>query len=393
MLSLYIPTADISPASTQPKEDEHILATIGHLPEPYIEGAEKVLAVTELLEKILLYVGQTHLTTLLLSQRVSKRFSNTIKHSIKLQRALFFELNPPKKTTYESSLDIIEETFKPRLNPFVHYPGDQDIVLTKGHRCDDLACTNVHPGNTNRENKDESWWFCLLQCGWISPLNINEDDANASWRKMWTFDPPIEIHQIGCNALKGEDKKLLKMGPLMDKVKEVGIHLRTKPGSHLESYFEEGAPRYMKIPPSKIDHSRRDREIEGAYQWAYTKVGLYFTWWMLILLPVGFGRGVYLYSAASYASAKMMFAAFRVCNDRKAAREAKLRVKLREAQREAAEKAARIAKAKADEDHFERLVHICTLQHDVTPEMYKAMKSVFYQWVAKGKPKVSKRVD
>lgn len=388
-----IPTAEITPASVEIEEEESVLATIGHLPEPYVHSAKKVLAITELLEHILLDVGETNLDTLLLSQRVNKHFFNTIKDSVKLQRLLFFQMNPTKKRkTSAITSDLHEKPPKPRLNPFVHYPNDPDVIITQGHRCSNMECNLTHPGNTDPELHHEHWWFILMQAGWISPLNIKVDDPNASWRKMWTTDPPVEIHSIKCKALHGAHMKLLKMGPLMDKVKEIGLAQRKRRGSQLEYYFEMAAPRRMNLPASKCSTKQRDREIAGQRRWAYTKLLFYVVYWMLILMPVGCDRGVYVGIAAFYLSIKILFAVLWIKKHRKATRKAAVEARLLKIKQEADEAAAKIAKKRRDEQYFQQLIAIVAKKHDITPKTVATMRRVFYQWLEEGRLKTPKKL-
>lgn len=66
-------------------------------------AATKVLNTTELLEQILLGVDNK---TLLLSQRVSKTFKDTIDRSVKLQRALFFQQDPEIQQAVERGEEV-----------------------------------------------------------------------------------------------------------------------------------------------------------------------------------------------------------------------------------------------------------------------------------------------
>lgn len=90
-------------------------------------SARQVFDTAELLEMILLELGQSDMQTLLLSKRVSKSFKAIMESSIKLQRALFLR----RDTTHIANDDLSSARINPLLDvdspqclPFHFLSGD-----------------------------------------------------------------------------------------------------------------------------------------------------------------------------------------------------------------------------------------------------------------------------
>lgn len=250
--------------ASQSKANEHVSQPDT---EPELPSAVRVFCVSELLEQILHEVAVFDLKTVLLAQRVNRQFHHTIAGSIILRRDLFFELNPPKEDTHqpdapESPYNIFVKGIKdespnaPRLNPFLHYEGDCDVRVLRAATCGNNACFRIGLPWTECQPDYETsrTWFLHLKAGWISPLNFSDEAAanqDASWRKMWTTDPPIRIHRMD-EVLEGGEAAANrvcsgKMGPLMDAVKEISTYQRGN-NKDLSNHYQYIAPRRMKIP-------------------------------------------------------------------------------------------------------------------------------------------------
>jgi hypothetical protein len=228
-------------------------AVVVPAPRPNTPATDKALYIQELLESVLLALP---VKDLLLAQRVCKHFQSTIKNSITLQRALFFELDftkpgtmttpyiytlpsvfwPPPYTTplaalrpprYISNEDEPPKVHRtsptPRFNPFFATSGNMPSTYPAA------TCTmNVAPPYIGALG---SSWFLHLKGTWVDHWPsygryFIREKKNESWRKMWPTDPPVEIHHLG---ISNEDfqqtrHKPMKAGPLMDEIKTIALH-------------------------------------------------------------------------------------------------------------------------------------------------------------------------
>lgn len=148
-------------------------------------AAAKIFAIPELLESILLELHGKDLKTVLLAQHINKTFRDTIKSSIKIQRALFLKPDPTR-----------DPQAKPRINPFL-----LDIIhmICKTHRLSvwlDVADDSDRTPLLGLWKKDDGFHLCV-EIASIKPLTrpVRQglEAANASWQRMMATDPPLPL--------------------------------------------------------------------------------------------------------------------------------------------------------------------------------------------------------
>ncbi|KAK4954160.1 hypothetical protein LTR10_007588 [Elasticomyces elasticus] len=151
-----------------------------------------VLNTTELLETILLHLSPNRddhqnqrcndMVTLLLSQRVCKAFQGTIRGSVHLQRALFFQ---PSDPTYAAAHSI------PDVNPLVflrnYAPGDRVSRHRRGEISGIFYCIvfdeTEEMAVLTLDCDPPRWWLLLLD------QRLKPGRTHASWNRMLLFQP------------------------------------------------------------------------------------------------------------------------------------------------------------------------------------------------------------
>ncbi|RYP10631.1 hypothetical protein DL765_008056 [Monosporascus sp. GIB2] len=169
---------------------------------------ETTLSIPELLVQIL---SELDLRTLLLSQRVSKHWRDTIARAPELQRALFFEpaaaSSADELTTGRRRNPLLEAAFPPFFRENVRYSNNggnnMDALMVRGGE-DPFSFTDAGAGRRD----------AFLR-------------RDASWRRMLVQQPAAR--KVGCIEQRGQYEKMfysatlseprgLRMGTLYDVV-------------------------------------------------------------------------------------------------------------------------------------------------------------------------------
>lgn len=164
-------------------------------------AATRTFALPELLEQILLHLPQRDL---LLDQRVSRPFHNTISSSPKLQRALFFAPDPflPSSpitylnpTTGTTSAHTRPQNNRLLLRAFPGvYPTVSPVLVNLPPSREDLNLGRPGP-------ESWSWDLCISFPATGSALPAETSAATAyegaSWRRMFLSQPPCkQLHLV-----------------------------------------------------------------------------------------------------------------------------------------------------------------------------------------------------
>ena len=156
---------------------------------------EQVFLLPEILETILLYLPQRDL---LLSQRVSRNFQDTIDGSIRLQRALFFAPDwNLQGRTFNAYAKNNRPGSKPENNRLLLrafpgcYPTVTLVIVNEGQTHDDLE--------VGRRGSEHWSWDVCISFPADKPPNTKPAVLypEASWRRMFLSQPPCtSLHLV-----------------------------------------------------------------------------------------------------------------------------------------------------------------------------------------------------
>ena len=165
-----------------------------------------VLNTPELLEHILLQLDER---TLLLSQRVSRTFNANIGGSVKLQRKLFFQLEPvvdPPAHADSAKGDAGSST-KPRFNLLLKLSLTTSNTLKRGGTCPYIRVSERQERlSSSRPKRAQHFRY----------MDASTTDRGGSWLKMYAVQPTTTgpTHQLKFGAVTAREGGWLAMWPL-----------------------------------------------------------------------------------------------------------------------------------------------------------------------------------